>query len=230
MSTLSLHLRYRPVRIGWCVQTGNHHHLDAALRLTHAFAGGTFNPLIPVDDRPLAEYLVDLFRVDLLFPVERTKLLTKFVSTYDHLIWPTEGELQLFHPRWENRSPYAAFVDVHHIAHRLHEREMQGAIPSDLQVSLYDWRADDPLATVLLATVGAYPTPSSEIPNYKQLIGELLSTDSVQLHPDEALPGQLNSSLTPSRLCTVELEHDHRPEEPGFYVGHADNFMDIVNF
>ena len=125
MSTLPLHLRYRPVRIGWCVQTGNPDHLNTALRLTHAFAGGTFNPLIPVDDKILAEYLVDLFRVDVLFPVEQTDQLTKFVSAYDYLAWPTEADYQLFHPQWENDPPYAAFVDIDHVAHRLRERERQ---------------------------------------------------------------------------------------------------------
>jgi hypothetical protein len=40
-----------------------------ALRLTHAFAGGRFNPLIPVDVPELAEDLIDRFRIDLLFPV-----------------------------------------------------------------------------------------------------------------------------------------------------------------
>jgi hypothetical protein len=44
-----------------------------ALRLTHAFVGGRFNPVIPVDAPELAENLVDRFEVDLLFPVADTE-------------------------------------------------------------------------------------------------------------------------------------------------------------
>ena len=227
MSTLSLHLRYRPVRIGWCVQTGNHAHLEAALRFTHAFAGGKFNPLIPVDQETIAEYLVDLFRVDVLFPLESTDLLMAFVKKYDYLMWPTEGDYQLFHSQWDDRPPYGAFVDVYHSAHRIWKRRTQGTIPSDLPVSLCNWDAEDPLANVFLATVGAYPAPSPAIPNYERIIDDMLSTKRLMLH---TLPAGLNSHLTPSRLCAVELEHDHRPEDPGYYVGDAGKFMDIVNY
>ena len=61
MSTLSLRVKYRPIRIGWCLEGGNWDQLRRALRLTHSFAGGRFNPLIPVDSPELAENLLDRF-------------------------------------------------------------------------------------------------------------------------------------------------------------------------
>jgi hypothetical protein len=66
MSTLSLRVKYRPIRIGWCVEGGNREQFRRALRFTHSFAGGRFNPLIPVDAPELAENLLDRFRVDVL--------------------------------------------------------------------------------------------------------------------------------------------------------------------
>ncbi len=63
MSTLSLRVKYRPIRIGWCLERGSWDQLRRALRLTHSFAGGRFNPLIPVDSPELAENLLDRFHV-----------------------------------------------------------------------------------------------------------------------------------------------------------------------
>lgn len=73
MSTLSLRVKYRPIRIGWCLESGNHEQFRRALRFTHSFAGGRFNPLIPVDAPELAENLLDRFRVDVLFRWRRAK-------------------------------------------------------------------------------------------------------------------------------------------------------------
>ena len=66
-------MRYRPIRLGFCVQKGNMDELRRALHLTHAFWGGRFNPVIPVgtseEDRRLAMSLVDAFHVDALYPL-----------------------------------------------------------------------------------------------------------------------------------------------------------------
>jgi hypothetical protein len=53
--------------------------------LTHAFVGGRFNPVVPVDVPELAEYLVDRFRVDLLFPLADTEPIASFVKAHDYL-------------------------------------------------------------------------------------------------------------------------------------------------
>ena len=73
MSTLSLRVQYRPIRIGWCLESRNRDQFRRALRLTHSFAGGRFNPLIPGDSEELAESLLDRFRSTSCFPSGRTK-------------------------------------------------------------------------------------------------------------------------------------------------------------
>ena len=230
MSTLSLRVHYRPVRIGWCVQSGNWDQLGEALRLTHAFAGGKFNPIIPVDQPELAAFLLDRFRVDVLFPVETVEPVATFVKAHDYLMWPNVGDGQLFHEKWEDRPPYAAFMDIYHVARRIYDNAIHDVAEPKIRASLFSWDADDPLAIILIATVGAYPTASVAIPNYERLLEEWLCGERILLRSDEALPADLNSRLTPSRLCAEELEHDHIPDDPGFYVGRADDFVDVMNF
>ena len=67
---LNFYIRYRPLRIGWCVRAANIEHVRTAMRLNSILWGGRFNPLIPVDDEQLALQLVESFRVDALYPVD----------------------------------------------------------------------------------------------------------------------------------------------------------------
>ena len=230
MSTLSLRVCYRPVRIGWCVQSGNWEQLEEALRFTHAFAGGKFNPIVPVDQPELATYLLERFRVDVLFPVGTEEPVAAFVKAHNYLTWPHLGDAQLFHEKWEDQPPYAALVDIYHVARRIYESKIRDVAEPRIQASLLFWDANDPLAIILLATAGAYATASSAIPDYGRLLEKWLRGEKIPLRPDEALPADLNSRLTPSRLCAAELEHDHVPEDPGFYVGRADDFIDVMTF
>jgi hypothetical protein len=67
MNTLSIRLRYRPLRLGWCVLKGDMDAFRRAVRLSFTIWGGRYNPIIPVDDRKTAEALVKLFRAMLSF-------------------------------------------------------------------------------------------------------------------------------------------------------------------
>jgi hypothetical protein len=84
MNTLSIRVRYRPIRLGFCVQKGNMDELRRALQLSHAFWGGRFNPVIPVgaseEDRCLAKSLVEVFQVDALYPLSTAEPLKAFVQ------------------------------------------------------------------------------------------------------------------------------------------------------
>ena len=161
MSTLSLRVKYRPIRIGWCLESGNPEQFRRALRFTHSFAGGRFNPLIPVDAPELAENLLDRFRVDVLFPLEESEKINGFIKGHDYLRWPEFQKAQLFHERWEDRPPYGALVDIYHVARRIREEDIGEKPEPPFRGALYSWDEGDPLRDVLLATVGAYPAPSS---------------------------------------------------------------------
>jgi hypothetical protein len=224
VGSLSLHVRYRPVRIGWCLQAERVDQLEEALRLTHALAGGCFNPLIPVDSPELAESLVDRFRVDVLFPVADNEPITAFVKAHDYLHWP-EFDKALFHEAWQHVPPRAAFVDVYHAARGLREARVRKR-----KLLLAAWEDDDPLAMPLLAMAGRYPTPSSRVPDYEAMLSEILGGDKIVLQGGDPVPAAIRTRLTPSRLTAVDLEADEAGPDNGIYVGEADRFEDIVNF
>ena len=215
---MSLRVRYRPVRIGWCVESAQPEQLRTALRLTHAFAGGRFNPLIPVDSPELAESLLDRFRVDLLYPVAEVERVQTFIKSHNYLLWPEFGPT-LFHERWQHIPPHAAFVDIYHAARRLEELGVRKR-----KALLIRYEDDDPLALVILAIAGAYPTPSNAMPDYREILQHFLGVEDIALTQDEPLPATLLTLDTPSRLTEVDLEADDPSPDHGVYFGDVENF------
>ena len=121
--------------------------------------------------------------------------------------------------------PLCAFVDIYHAARSIREARVRRR-----KLLLPTWQDDDPLAAVLLATVGSYPGPSSSVPDYEKMVSEILGTETVVLGPTDPVPPEIRTRLTPSRLTTVDLEADEPGPDNGIYVGDADNFEDLVNF
>lgn len=224
MGSISLGVRYRPIRIGWCIESREIEHVKQALEFTHAFAGGRHNPLIPVDQPDLAELLIDRFAVDLLFPVASTSRTLEFVDAHKYLPWP-RGRIDLFFEGTKGEPGGAAFVDICSAA-----RSLRGRRGRRQQMLLARCTPKDPLATVLLASTGQYPRPSLQVPDYEELIERLIGVERITLREDQALPEELCRSLTPTSLTTLGLRPGRGLPEHGVYVGDAQNIEDVVHF
>ena len=84
----SVRIRYRPVRLGWCVREGNWDDLRSVLRSAHPLWGGVFGPILSVGAADQAARLVGLYEVDALFPAADDPQLRAFVDRFPHLRWP----------------------------------------------------------------------------------------------------------------------------------------------
>jgi hypothetical protein len=58
MGPIHLQVRYRPMRIGYCIKKGHLEEFRKALRLTPTLWGGRFNPIIPLGNPRLARLLI----------------------------------------------------------------------------------------------------------------------------------------------------------------------------
>src|SRR5437667_7328076 len=234
MTTLSIRVRYRPIRLGFCVQKGNMDELRRAMQLTHAFWGGRFNPVIPVgtseEDGRLARSLVDVFHVDALYPLSTAASLQSFVKEFPYLIWPGFGHDDLFMDGMKGRT--AGFLDIYHPVRKIFEEHLKDKVEPRIKSTLYEWDANDPLSYVFLAQFGNYPAREEIGKDYADFVTVNLRGERVRLNAAEPLPGDAFRKLTPSALCSWELDWERRSfwGHPGFYVGNANDFDDLVNF
>ncbi|MFH0801507.1 MAG: hypothetical protein V2A78_03850 [bacterium] len=230
MNTLNLRTRYRPLRIGWCVRDGNIDDFRKVLRLTHTLWGGRYNPVIPINDTKFAEQLVNLFRVDALYPASDDKALDDFIKRFSYLPWP------VLHKELFVDGPFGKMTTLLDVTHPiLHQKDdIHKLTHPYYEFHLLDWDNSDPLGDVLLATIGSYPTKEECGIDYIDMIAKHLARRKVPLDIKLPLPNNIYKICTPSALTAYDLAEDFiEPfdwNNKGLYVGDAQDFFDLVNF
>ncbi len=230
MATNSIRIRYRPLRLGWCVREGNWEDLRKVLRVTHTLWGGGFNPILSLGDPDRAAQLVRLYQVDALFPAEEDAQLTAFAERFSHLRWP--GVHKSLFVQGMGGKGYATCLDIYHPVRRIYEEHFDGKKEPEVTATLFQWDAADPLRDVFLAQFGAYPAREEIHLDYGGMVERNLRGVRTALPLDGAVPAEAYKQVTPSFLSGFDLWRDRSPnwDHPGLYVGDAGEFTDIVNF
>lgn len=231
MATDSVRIRYRPIRLGWCVREGNWDDLHAVLRYANALWGGVYGPVLPVGAASeQSSKLVRLFEVDALFPAAADPQLKTFVDQFPNLRWPPVHQ-SLFIGGLGARG-FATFLDVYHPTRMIYEEHIDGKQEPRLTATLYDWAAEDPLHHLFLAEFGSYPSREEINLDYAAMMEHNLKGTRVALPIKEPVPADGYKKLTPFALSQFDLWPDRSPgwEYPGLYVGDANDFADVVNF
>jgi hypothetical protein len=230
MHTLSITLKYRPLRIGWCVSNGDFAGFRSAVRQSFTMWGGRYNPIIPVDDAALAKQLVTQYRVDILIDISGTDATKAFVKVHGHLRNPFHHPL--FYPRFHEAEKVAAIVDIQHPIARIYSEHYKNNPNAEAGVDAYHWDDADPLADVMLCTYGAFP-PVQEIGvDYLGMIGTALLGRVNPIPNGQELPTRHPGRDTIAGLNRQFLEFDYvvrnHWDHPGFFVGQADDWHDLV--
>ncbi|GAA0623939.1 hypothetical protein GCM10009422_20250 [Brevundimonas kwangchunensis] len=231
MNTLSINLRHRPLRIGWCVEVGDFDALREAMRLSFVQWGGRYNPIIPIGNEAHANALVRLYRVDALHALSDTAAVRDFVARQTHLPWPLFHD-GLFVPH--GKETRCQVVDLHHPIAKLYDETVHRNPDLATPLHLHEWDPADPLADVFLATYGGVPSPEVAGTDY---VG-LARTHLLGQRNIIALGGELplfdRAAMTFASLNRVYVEQHYVVQNhwasPSFYVGHADSFDDVLNF
>jgi hypothetical protein len=228
---MNLQVRYRPVRVGWCIKEGDLEEFRKVLRLTHTFWGGRFNPIIPLGDPELARRLIKAFRVDCLYCLSDSPEGSAVLEEFAYLLWP-KFDKELFVDVGQGQRQ-AAFLDVFHPVRHLFEEEIKDREKPAVKGTMFRWDPADPLADVFLATFGAYPAESEIGKDYDKFFTKFLAAQEIQLENGAVMPATAFKELTPSVLTTIDLDpvdYDWGWDEPGLYHGESGNFTDLVNF
>jgi hypothetical protein len=229
MSTLNLQVRYRPVRVGWCIRSGSHEEAQQALRLSHTLWGGRYNPIIPVDDYEFALQLVNVFRVDVLYPISDDPQVQGFVKRFPHLPWISLSK-DLFINGYRGRQ--STLLSIYHPVRHLYEDHIRHSQNSKFSFHMYTWEKDDPLVSVLLATVGAIPSAEEIGVDLGSFVTKALKVKATTLGVEKSLPPDMYALFTHSTLTTYKLSPDRRSdwELPGVFIGDSSDFDDLVAF
>jgi hypothetical protein len=229
MSTMSVRIGYRPLRIGWCVRSDDFEGLRRALRVTHTLWGGRFNPVLPVDDPVAAERLIEQFRLDTLYPASSGPEVTALIDRLPHLRWPLHS-IHLFAPSLIGHT--ANLLDITHPILLIEQLQTPSELTAEWAPTLLHWDENDPLADVLLTTYGDLPSAPEIGVDYRKLLLTRLGVSPADVAADQPLPRVVGSFPSLSDLTTYGLERDRvtRHSQTGIYMGDCRQFADLVNF
>ncbi len=229
MDTIRVDICYRPMRIGWVIQSGDIGAFRQAVKLSHTLWGGRFNPILMADREDEARQLIDLFRVDLLLPVGVADEVKAFSKKFPHLINP------FFHDTifigGANEQKRAQLLDIHNSLAHLRDKPEWKAI-NDQGFRIYNWQADDPLADVFLMQFGGYPRADEIGIDYQEVLAQGFETTECDLDPESPIPADILDHPSITYLSRHALERHYSVQSgwdsPGFFVGDASNLDDLV--
>ncbi len=232
MGSLSLKVRYRPIRFGLCIRSGDIAALSYAQRLSMTMWGGYFNPIIPVDDTDLAEALIKLFRVDVLWPVTSDSTIEQFISAHAYLRNPFHQNSLFVGRPPDDLKPY--YVDIFHPITRLYEEHYKKNTMPNARITVLNWRPDDPLSNLILSAYGGFPSPVTTGFDYEEFVKANLSPTIVSLGQSDPLPDTNKSSFHLSSYSRLFIDEHYSIRNnwrhSGLYIGSVTNFADLLNF
>jgi hypothetical protein len=203
-----------------------------SVRLSFTMWGGRYNPIIPVDDGAIAEALVKLFRVDALVRMSDGPVALDFAKAHAHLPDPIFGGGIFGRAMTGGRTPL--IVDISHIVTRYYEEFFKNNPAPEPGLDLYEWQVEDPLSDVFLCSYGAFPPAAETGVDYRALVQtSLRGIPNVIQNGAEVQVGNVGRDTINSFNRAFMGRHyavRNDMDAPGFYVGEADNFDDLINF
>jgi hypothetical protein len=231
MDTLRVDICYRPLRLGWAIRRGDFDSLRKVFCISHTLWGGRFNPVIVIDDADSAKHLLELFRVDVVWPFGDGEDATAFPDRFPHLINPLLIKSLILGNKPDHKR--AQLLDIHNVLASMNTRDEIRAI-RERGFRVYSWEAQDSLADLFLIQLGAYPDAGEFGIDYKEILTRVLQPETVALPPAGALPADIVEHPRISYLPVHRMRrHYTTPAEsdyPGFYVGEVADFDDLVTY
>lgn len=229
MDSLSVDICYRPLRIGWVIQSGDAAGFRKAVKLSHSLWGGRFNPILIADNEEDARRLIDVFRVDLIVPIGTSEMVRQFPKRFPHLINPFfQDAIFTGGKKGEAR---CQMLDIQNALEYLSDTADWKAV-NQAGFRIYNWQRDDPLADIFLMQFGEYPDTDEVGIDYRSLLTQGFETTEYRMNPASAIPADSLDHPSIAYLSRHALRRHHGIpagwDMQGFFVGDATNLVDLI--
>jgi hypothetical protein len=188
MDTLRVDICYRPLRVGWAIRAGDFDAFRQAVRFTHTLWGGRFNPILIADNEEESGRLIDLFHVDVIYPLGNSEIVQEFPERFPHLITP-----------WIPKDLFIGggdypvkcqLLDIHNaLVHIRDEAEWKMAREKGIRV--YTWDGNDPLTDLFLIQLGRYPSRDEIGVDYREILASATNLHEVLINKEAPISGDV---------------------------------------
>lgn len=233
MATSSFFVKYRPVRIGFVVRSGEVSDIVQVSRLNTILWGGIYNPIIPIsDDLQFSRQLIKLFNVDVLFPVSNSEEIIAFLKEYEYLKSPHFFNRELFYEDWHSKKNVSSYLDISHIIEYYWDKEFKTTPKKHKSnCAFIEWNEKDSLANVFCVSFGSYPEGLNLKYDYQTAFLKGLRASKVSLKSNVPVDSNLHKRVYPLSLTRDRLQgYGGGLREDGIFLGNPDSFDDLLSF
>src|SRR5467141_2546717 len=231
MDTARVDICYRPLRLAWAIRSGDIEGFRRAVRLSYALWGGRFNPIVFADRDEEMRQLVELFRVDVVWPLCDEATAKQLEAGFLHLRNPFfHGPLFV---EEHGKAKRSRLLDVFNAFTHLREKPEWQQI-KESGVRLYRWHPTDPLTDVLLVQFGDYPAADEVGRDLRQTLIEAAEATEHTFEESSAISGEALNHASIPYFSGYGLERHYSVEAgwgwqtAGFFLGDAGNLDDLV--
>lgn len=229
MDTLRVDVSYRSLRVAWAIHSTDFSAFREAIRLSYCLWGGRFNPIVFADKEEEARRLIDLYRVDLIFPIGDSKEVLELEKKFPHLHKPFFSE-GLFTKNGDEAQ--CNFLDIQNAL--VHYRTTpHWNHHAETNLRYHTWSKDDPLSDIFLVQFGEYPSTELTTIDYTQFFCDAGSATEQKIESSSPIPSILLDQLSVAAFSRFSFERDYDVrasgwDRPGFYVGDSTKLTDLV--
>jgi len=233
MATTSISISYRPVKIGFLVREDHIEDVVKAAEINTLLWGGIYNPIIPVStNEESAEKMINLFSVDILYPVEHTKEISGLLNKYQFLRVSYIPNRNIFYEDFYTKRNILWYLDSVNIIDLYWEKEFKHKDKEfRSNCILVEWEDNDDLKNLFSIIFGHFPSTYNLLEDFKNAFLKGLRAKEIKIPLGGILEEKLVRSIDPIRLTDAELRGSiGLLRQNGIYIGQETNFYDLVNF
>ncbi|MBA7498109.1 hypothetical protein ES704_00844 [subsurface metagenome] len=232
MSTINLSVKYRPVKIGFLVESGDVNALVKAAGMNNLLWGGIHNPIIPVsDDITFAEKIIKLFSVDVLCPTSHTTPIDNLMKKNKFLKLPNFYGKNIFLDKNES---LIAYLDSYNVIYNIYESDFKNKTNKDAKSNfrLVRWNKNDKLANLFAICFGYFPKSYNLKVDFEKAYLNGLQAKEVNIDSSKEINYDQTEYIYQLLLTGLELTpiYDRFFPSNGIFIGDKDNFSDLLYF
>jgi hypothetical protein len=233
MASVNLSIKYRPVRIGFLVRDGSIDDLVKAAGINTLLWSGIYNPLIPVaTENKFAEQLMNLFSVDVLFPVNHTKEIDDLIKKYPFLSDPGHYAQNIFYEDYHSKKNILGYLSSMNIVNYYWEKEFKHK-PKEHKSNcvLVKWENNDDLKNLFSLIFGYFPKEYNLRDDFENAFLKGLRSKEIKISRDNSIDKELANNIYPIRLTGLELDgYGGTWRGDGIYIDNENDFYDLLYF
>jgi hypothetical protein len=196
--------------------------------------GGIYNPLIPVSftNKNFANQLLNLFAVDVLFPVAQSPEIDEVIRENPFLKDPGHYAENIFYDDWHTKKKILGYLDSLNIVNYYWEKEFKNKPKEEnSNCILVNYDTSDDCNNLFSLRFGYFPSDLELKDDFQDAFVKGLRSQVINIGKNETIISNLSNGISPIIATSLRLSgYGGTWRGDGLYVGDVNNFNDLLQF